>query len=169
MYTHPGKKLLFMGCEVGQYEEWSSGGQVRWDLLQYAPHRGLQATLKRANEMYRAEPALHEVEFQGQGFEWIDINDVEGSVISFLRRAVDPEDFIVVVCNFTPVVRHGYHVGVPRAGFYDEILNTDDAAFWGSGVVNGTVHSVEVAAHGRPHSLVITLPPLGVTVLKPRR
>lgn len=168
MFTHPGKKLLFMGSDVGQHEEWSSGTQVRWELLQYPPHRGLQLTLKKLNEVYRKEPALHEVDFHWTGFEWIDIHDVDNSVISFLRRAENQDDYLVVVCNFTPTVRYGYRIGVPEGGWYDELINTDDAEFWGSGVVNGAILADAVPTHGRDHSVQLTLPPLGVTVLKRR-
>ncbi|MCW5962917.1 MAG: 1,4-alpha-glucan branching protein GlgB [Bryobacterales bacterium] len=169
MFTHPGKKLLFMGSDVGQHEEWSSGTQVKWELLQYPPHRGLQLTLKKLNEVYRKEPALHEVDFHWTGFEWIDIHDVDNSVISFLRRAENQDDYLVVVCNFTPAVRYGYRIGVPDGGWYDELINTDDAEFWGSGVVNGALMADEVPTHGRAYSVQLTLPPLGVTILKRRK
>ena len=166
MFTHPGKKLLFMGCDVGQYEEWSSGSQVKWDLLQFPPHRGLQATLKRLNEIYRREPALHQVDFHWTGFEWIDLHDVESSVISFMRRAENLDDFVVVVCNFTPAVRYGYRIGVPEGGRYEELINTDAEEFWGSGVINGSLDAEPVPIHSRDFSLRLTLPPMGVTVLK---
>ncbi len=169
MWTHPGKKLVFMGSDVGQYEEWNSSQSVKWDLLQWGYHRGLQATLRRLNELYRAEKALHQVEFHWSGFEWIDINDVESSVITFLRRAEDRNDFLVVLCNFTPAVRHGYGVGVPEGGVYTEIFNSDSAEFGGSGVSNGDyLEARPNAMHGRPFSVSVTLPPLGVAILKRR-
>ncbi len=168
MFTHPGKKLLFMGSDVGQYEEWACGSQVKWELLQFPPHRGLQLTLKKLNELYRQEPALHEVDFHWTGFEWIDVHDVDNSVISFLRRAENPDNYLVVVCNFTPAVRYGYRIGVPEEGWYDELINTDDTEFWGSGVVNGAVMADAVPTHGRGYSVQLTLPPLGVTILKRR-
>ena len=169
MWTHPGKKLLFMGSDVGQYEEWNESSSVGWELLQWDYHRGLQATIRRLNEIYRHEPALHQVEFHHSGFEWIDINDVESSVISFLRHAENRQDYLVVVCNFTPAVRQGYRIGVPDGGFYAEILNTDSREFGGSGVTNGEyLEAQHQPCHGRPFSLSLTLPPLGVTVLKRR-
>lgn len=169
MWTHPGKKLVFMGCDVGQYEEWNDSQSVRWDLLQWDYHRGVQATLRRLNEIYRSEKALHEVEFHWSGFEWIDINDVESSVITFLRYAEDRSDFLVVLCNFTPAVRHGYGVGVPEGGIYTEIFNSDATEFGGSGVSNGDyLEARPQAMHGRQFSLNVTLPPLGVAILKRR-
>lgn len=169
MYTHPGKKLLFMGSDTGQNEEWDYQAQVRWDLLQYAPHSGMQKALRRVNEMYKQEPALHQVDFEWTGFEWVDINDINNSVISFIRRATDPNDFLVVACNFTPTVRNHYVIGTPEPGIYDEILNTDHPDFWGSGVLNGTVEALHQQTHGRPYGLSLTLPPLGVVVMKRRR
>jgi 1,4-alpha-glucan branching enzyme len=169
MWTHPGKKLLFMGSDVGQYEEWNYQQGVRWELLQWDYHRGLQSTLRRLNELYRAEKALHEVEFHWSGFEWIDINDVESSVISFLRFAEDRREYVVVVCNFTPAVRYGYGIGVPEGGHYTEIFNSDAREFGGSGVMNGEwIEARPHSMHGRPYSLQLTLPPLGVTILKRR-
>ncbi|MCC6263068.1 MAG: 1,4-alpha-glucan branching protein GlgB [Bryobacterales bacterium] len=169
MWTHPGKKLIFMGSDVGQYEEWDSSRSVRWELLQWGYHRGLQSTLRRLNELYRSEKALHQVEFHWSGFEWIDINDVESSVITFLRRAEDRNDFLVVLCNFTPAVRHGYSVGVPEGGIYAEIFNSDATEFGGSGVSNGDyLEARPQPMHGRPFSVTVTLPPLGVAVLKRR-
>ncbi len=169
MWTHPGKKLVFMGSDVGQYEEWNSSQSVKWDLLQWGYHRGLQSTLRRLNELYRTEKALHQVEFHWSGFEWIDINDVESSVITFLRRAEDRNDFLVVLCNFTPAVRHGYSIGVPEGGVYTEIFNSDSTEFGGSGVSNGDyLEARPQAMHGRPFSVSVTLPPLGVAILKRR-
>ncbi len=168
MYGHPGKKLLFMGQELGQYEEWDWQGQIRWDLLQYPFHRKLQALVAELNRLYRDLPALFEVEHSFSGFEWIDIHDVDSSVISFLRRAKDPEDFLVFVCNFTPQPRMNYRIGVPAAGHYDEILNTDADMFGGSNVGNFGGRSADPAeCHGRPFSLSLTLPPLAVIVLRP--
>jgi 1,4-alpha-glucan branching enzyme len=168
MYTHPGKKLLFMGSDVGQYEEWNAGTQVRWDILQHAPHRGLQQTLKRLNDLYRDETALHQVDFHWSGFEWIDVNDVDRSAISFLRRGDNPDDYLVVVCNFTPGVTYNYRIGVPAGGTYEEIFNSDATEFWGSGVTHGYVQADALNHHGRDFSLQITLPPLGVSIFKRR-
>jgi 1,4-alpha-glucan branching enzyme len=168
MYGHPGKKLLFMGQELGQYEEWDWQGQIRWDLLEYPYHRKLQALVSELNRLYRELPALFEVEHSFAGFEWIDIHDVDSSVISFVRRAKDTEDFLVFVCNFTPQPRMNYRVGVPRAGHYGEILNTDAEMFGGSNVGNfGGRTADAVEAHGRAHSVSLTLPPLAVIVLRP--
>lgn len=169
MWMHPGKKLLFMGSEIGQYEEWNYTSGLKWDLLQWDYHRGLQSTVRRLNEIYRTEKALHEVDFHWSGFEWIDINDVEGSVISFLRSASDRRNFLVVVCNFTPAVRPGYQIGVPEGGFYTEVFNSDAQEFGGSGVTNGAfLEARPNPVHGRPFSLNLTLPPLAVAVFQRR-
>ncbi|MCI0354416.1 MAG: 1,4-alpha-glucan branching enzyme, partial [Acidobacteria bacterium] len=136
MFAHPGKKLLFMGGEFGQWNEWSEARALDWMVLDYDPHRKLQQYVKDLNRLHAAEPALHEVDFTWEGFQWIDLHDVDKSIISFVRRAKDPEDFIVVVANFTPVVREGYQVGVPRGGFYTEILNSDSENYNGSNVGN---------------------------------
>jgi len=169
MYGHPGKKLLFMGQEIGQYEEWDWQGQIRWELLQYEFHRKLQHLIAELNRIYKTEPALYEIDNSFQGFEWIDFHDIDSSVISFLRRAKDPEDFLVFACNFTPMPRHNYKVGVPRDGNYIELLNTDAADFGGSNLGNfGWRNADESSAHGRPFSLTLTLPPLAVVVFKPQ-
>jgi 1,4-alpha-glucan branching enzyme len=169
MYGHPGKKLLFMGCEIGQYEEWSSDSGVRWDLLNFEPHRKLQLLARELNRLYKSEPAMHQVDFTYQGFEWIDFHDVEGSAIAFLRYAEDRKDFLVFACNFTPVPRHGYRIGVPAPGWYREIFNTDAEMFGGSNVGNGPapMEAQPGNVHRRDQSLAITLPPLAVVVFKP--
>ncbi|MFN3325920.1 MAG: 1,4-alpha-glucan branching protein GlgB [Bryobacteraceae bacterium] len=170
MYGHPGKKLLFMGSEIGQYEEWNHNAGLRWELNEFGYHRKLQHMVRRLNRFYRSEPALYEVDFHYSGFEWIDFRDVEGSVVSFVRRAQDPNDFLMFCCNFTPVPRQNYRFGVPEAGFYEEVFNTDSEEFGGSNVGNGgMVSSREIAQHDRPNSISVTLPPLGVVVFKPRR
>ncbi len=169
MYGHPGKKLLFMGCEIGQYEEWNSGGGVRWELLEFDYHRKLQACVRDLNWLYRSQPALHQVDFHWSGFEWVDFQDADNSVISFLRRAEDPNDFLVFCCNFTPVPRHGYRFGVPAAGVYEEIFNSNSARYGGSGLGNApVVESAPAPQHGRDHSIEITLPPLAVVVFQRR-
>ncbi|MCZ2080489.1 MAG: 1,4-alpha-glucan branching protein GlgB [Bryobacterales bacterium] len=169
MYTHPGKKLLFMGVEIGQYEEWNHNAGVRWELLDFTIHRQLQHLVKELNRVYGEQPALYQVDYHWSGFEWIDFHDVEGSTISFVRRAHDPDNLIVVCCNFTPVPREKYRVGVPAEGFYQEILNTDAECFGGGNMGNGGMVSSEPAPfHGREHSISITLPPLA-TVLFRRR
>jgi 1,4-alpha-glucan branching enzyme len=166
-YAHPGKKLLFMGQEFAQRAEFSEARSLEWHLLQHDAHRGVQRLIADLNKLYRAEPALHEVDFEWRGFEWLDCNDADNSIFSFIRRAKKPEDCIMVVMNATPVVREGYRIGVPQAGFYAEVLNTDSAAYGGSNVGNmGGVQSMPVPHMGRQHSTVLTLPPLAATFLK---
>jgi len=167
MYGHPGKKLLFMGSEIGQYEEWDYNHGIKWDLLQYDVHRGLQTLVRELNRFYRAQPALHEVDFHSTGFEWVDFHDVDNSIIAFIRRAKDPGDLLLFCCNFTPVPRERYRFGVPVEGFYQEVFNTDAAMFGGSNVGNASGATTEpVAAHGRDQSITVTLPPLAVVVFK---
>ncbi|MBN1580554.1 MAG: 1,4-alpha-glucan branching protein GlgB [Anaerolineae bacterium] len=169
MFTHPGKKLLFMGCDFGQWREWSEARSLDWDLVQWEPHHKLQRFVADLNQLYRSEPALYERDFDYHGFEWIDLNDWEHSIISYIRRAADPSDYLVVVCNFTPVPWHGYRIGVPDHGFYTEILNSDSEAYWGSNMGNnGGFHSEPTPWQGRPCSLSLTLPPLSVSVFKPK-
>ena len=167
MYAHPGKKLLFMGGEFGQWEEWNHDEQLDWQLLQWDSHKGLQSLVRDMNRLYASTPALHEVDFRPEGFEWIDIHDVDNSIISFMRRGKSPKDFLVCVFNFTPVVRRGYHVGVPEPGLYREALNSDSAFYGGSNVGNiGGVASKPVPWNGRPYSVDLTLPPLGALFLR---
>ena len=169
MYGHPGKKLLFMGGEFGQTREWSHDRSLDWYLLDAGPfHLGLQRLVRDLNGVYRRERALHEVDFEPAGFEWVDCNDWQSSVVAFLRRARDPGDVVLVVSNFTPVVRSDYRVGVPRSGRWRELVNTDADAYGGSGQGNaGGVWAEPKAWHGRPHSLLLTLPPLSTVILKP--
>jgi 1,4-alpha-glucan branching enzyme len=170
MYGHPGKKLLFMGSEIGQYEEWYYNTSIRWELLQFDYHRKLQALVGALNRLYVSEPAMYEIDFHWSGFEWIDFHDVDSSIIAFVRRASDPEDFLVFCCNFTPVPRFGYRFGVPEAAYYEEVFNTDAALFGGSDLGNAPgVSSEPVKAHGRGNSIAVTLPPLAVVAFKPRR
>ena len=167
MWTHPGKKLLFMGCELAQYEEWNWQGSLRWDLPQYPFHHGAQEWVRELNRFYVHEPALYEVDFHWNGFEWIDFHDLDNSVISFVRRAKDPRDFLVVVCNFTPVVRHNYRVGTPEPGAYLEVLNSDSELYGGSGVRNsGPIWTNPQPVQSRQQHLSLTLPPLAVIVLR---
>jgi len=167
MWAHPGKKLLFMGQEIGQREEWNHDQGIRWDLLEFEPHRKLQSLVRELNRLYRASPALYEVDFHYSGFEWVDFHDVQSSIIAFLRRGRDPKDFILICCNFTPVPRRGYEFGVPEEGFYQEILNTDSELFGGSNMGNGgCVSSRPIPKHQRPNSIAITLPPLAVVAFK---
>jgi len=165
MYTHPGKQLLFMGGELGQRREWNHDASLDWHLLEETPHRGVQTLVKDLNALYSATPALYEVDFEPAGFGWIEGGDIENSVVSCLRRG--NKDHVIVVCNFTPVVRHGYRIGVPEGGAYEEALNTDDTRYGGSGVRNSEgVVAEKVPAHGQPYSLSLTMPPLATMVLK---
>jgi 1,4-alpha-glucan branching enzyme len=166
-YAHPGKKLLFMGQEFGQRQEWSEARSLDWYLLQHDSHRGIQRLIADLNKLYAAQTALHEVDFNWQGFEWLDANDADNSALSFLRRGKDPANVLAVVVNATPVVREAYRIGVPRPGFYGEILNTDAAIYGGSNVGNlGGVPAEPIVHMGRPYSITLTLPPLAVLFLK---
>jgi 1,4-alpha-glucan branching enzyme len=166
MWAHPGKKLLFMGGEFGQRREWTHEGELEWWVLQYPEHAGLQRWVADLNQVYRREPALHEIDFDWHGFEWIDASDHESSTLAFLRRSRGG-DTVLVVCNFTPVPRLGYRVGVPTAGYWRELANSDALAYGGSGMGNlGGIGSQPVPAHGRPQSLTLTLPPLATVILK---
>ena len=167
MFGMPGKKMLFMGGEFGQWSEWQHDGTPQWELADYDRHKGVSRWMKSLNRVYREEPALHARDCTPDGFEWIDANDWANSVLSFLRIGGEPESSVAVVCNFTPVVRHNYRIGVPTGGFWREILNSDAEEHGGSGQGNlGGVQAVEVACHGRPYSLNLTLPPMGVIFLK---
>ncbi len=161
MWTHPGKKLLFMGAEFGQEREWNYRFSLDWHLLDDALHKGVQLLVRDLNQLYRGRPDLHEKDCEPDGFEWIDAADNEQSVLSFLRKGSTPGAVTIVVCNFTPVVRHGYRIGVPLPGDYHEALNTDAPRFGGSGIGSGPVVAAEPTPwHGRPHSINLTLPPL---------
>jgi 1,4-alpha-glucan branching enzyme len=169
MYGHPGKKLMFMGSEFGQWNEWIFDSSLDWHLLEYEPHRKLQRFICDLNSIYKTEPALHEVDYNYSGFEWIDFRDSDSSVISFIRRAKNHDDFLVFVFNLTPVPRLGYRVGVPLGGFYREILNSDSEIYWGSNLGNaGGVYADSIPCHGRQFSLSLTLPPLSALVFKPQ-
>jgi 1,4-alpha-glucan branching enzyme len=166
-YAHPGKKLLFMGQEFAQRHEWTEANSLDWHLLQHDSHRGIQRLVTDLNKLVANEPALHEIDFEWQGFEWIDANDSDNSVYSFIRRGKNPDDVVIAILNATPVVRYGYYIGVPRAGHYEEILNTDSASYGGTNVGNlGGMNATEHAHQGRRHSLSLTLPPLAVVFLK---
>lgn len=168
MYAHPGKKLLFMGGEFAQWNEWNHDTSLDWHLLDNPAHRGVQNWVRDLNHFYREQPALHQLDFSAEGFEWVDFHDAENSVITFIRRAANAEDMVLVVCNFTPVPRENYLVGVPRGGRWREALNSDAREYGGAGFGNaGGVDSAPVPAQGRYHSLYLTLPPLGVLYLQP--
>ena len=167
MYGHPGKKLIFMGGEFGQIREWDCKGQLQWELLEDKLHRGLRNYLCDLNRIYLSEPALYEQDFDHSGFEWIDFSNAEESIISFIRKATNSDNFLVFVCNFTPVPRYNYTIGVPKPGFYKEVLNSDSELYGGSNIGNlGGVSAQTIPAHNRPFSIKVTLPPLGVLIFK---
>jgi 1,4-alpha-glucan branching enzyme len=170
MWCHPGKKLLFMGGEFGQGHEWNFDESLQWHLLQHDSHRGLQRAVADLNRLVRAEKSLHELDFDGRGFEWIDCHNWQDSALAFVRRAADPADFLVVCCNFTPVPRTAYRLGVPQGGLYDEVFNGDSTFYGGSNLGNaGAIAAEPIPHHDRGHSVSLTLPPLAAVVLKPRR
>ncbi|WP_088508249.1 1,4-alpha-glucan branching protein GlgB [Burkholderia ubonensis] len=165
MWGHPGSKLLFMGSEFAQSSEWNANASLDWHLLQYPLHRGVRQFVRDLNAVLRHEPALHEVDFDAHGFEWIAADDRDNSVFSFVRKAADG-DCVLVICNFIPVPRHQYRIGVPRPGRYREIVNSDAACYGGSGVGNGECHTEAIASHGRDCSLSLVVPPLATIMLK---
>jgi 1,4-alpha-glucan branching enzyme len=166
MWTHPGKKLLFMGGEFGQWNEWNHDVSMDWHLLENPHHRDLLRWVGDLNRYHRAQPALHTLDFSGQGFQWVDASDSEQSIISFLRRGAQNQ-WVLVICNFTPVPRYNYMVGVPHGGYWREALNSDAALYGGGGQGNlGGVEASPVPSHGRYHSLSLTLPPLGIVMLE---
>ena len=170
MYAQPGKKLLFMGSEFGQWDEWDVEKSLDWHLLDHLPHAGLSHWIGDLNRVLREENALHEVDFDPAGFSWIDASDNENSVVSLLRRGVAPNDLVLAVFNFTPVPRHAYQIGAPMPGHWLELLNSDAPMYGGSGQGNlGGVDTRPVGRHGHLHSLTLTLPPLGAIFLKPER
>ena len=170
MYGHPGKKLLFMGGEFAQRREWHHESSLDWHLLDYAPHQGIQRWVKDLNRLYQSEKALYQIDFDPAGFEWIDCSDRNQSVLAFLRKSNTPGDFLMFLCHFTPELRQGYRIGVPLGGHWMEILNSNAKDYDGGGGGNlGRVAAEEIPAHGRPYSLVLTLPPLSVLVFKPER
>ena len=167
MYAQPAKKLLFMGGEIGQWDEWYHESSLSWHLLDQPLHRGLQRWVQDLNQLYRNEPALHEQDFDLPGFEWIDCNDTLQSSLSMMRRARSAKDVVIVAFNFTPVPRHNYRMGVPIDGFWREILNSDAQDYGGSGQGSlGGVEASTISSHGRPYSLNVTLPPLGAVFFK---
>lgn len=167
MYCHPGKKTLFMSMEYGQWSEWNVWGDLEWHLLQYEKHHKLKRFMSVLNHLYRSEPALYTQDFAQAGFEWIDCSDNRHSVASFVRRSKDSDEFVVVVCNFTPQPHAHYRVGVPEKGFYAELLNTDARDFWGSNMGNlGGKWTDDWSYHNRPYSIDLCLPPLATLILK---
>jgi 1,4-alpha-glucan branching enzyme len=167
MYTHPGKKLLFMGGEFAQWREWSHEESLEWHALEYQVHRDVQGWVRDLNVLYRQEPALYELDFDQAGFEWVDFSDVDRSIISYLRKGRTTPDLFLVVGNFTPVGQTAYRIGVPVGGEWREVLNSDAREYGGTGQGNqGRVTAEPVFMHGRDHSLVLTLPPLSVLLFK---
>ncbi len=167
-YAQPGKKLLFMGAEIGQWQEWNHDSSLEWHLLQYQPHQGLQNWLKNLNQLYRQESALHSLDTEAQGFEWIDCNDFSQSIVSLLRKSSQGEE-ILIVANFTPQTLFQYQIGCPTDAIWHEIANSDDVVFGGSDQKNaGDLIPQPIALHNRPFSLTITIPPLGIIFLKPK-
>ena len=167
MFCHPGKKLMFMGAELAQHREWDHDGSLHWHLLDQAPHRGVQRLVRDLNNLLRAQPALYEVDFSSTGFEWIDWEDRDQSVLSWLRRDKNG-GFVLCITNFTPVIRYDYRLGVPEQGRYEEILNTDAAFYGGSDVGNpAPIEAVQDHSHGRAWSITLTLPPLATLILRP--
>jgi len=167
MYGHPGKKLLFMGSEIGNWDEWNHERSLPWELLHFEFHRKLQVFVRELNRLYQSHPAFYEVDYHWGGFEWVDFRDVDGSTISFIRRPQSARPFLLFVCNFTPVPRHNYRVGVPDPGYYREIFNSDAEMFGGSNVGNsGGVMSEPIGYNNHYHSLSITLPPLAVAIFE---
>lgn len=169
-YAHPGKKLNFMGADIGQWSEWSEERSLDWHLMGIDTHQGLNRWVRDLNHIYKDEAALYEVDFTGEGFRWIDANDSENSTFSYVRYAKDKSDFLVIIANFTPVPRYGYRMGVPEAGHYRELLNSDAAVYGGGNVGNlGGQHTEDVHSHGLEQSLSLDLPPLGILILKLER
>jgi 1,4-alpha-glucan branching enzyme len=168
MFAHPGKKLLFMGSELGQRNEFWEAGTVDWELKNSPWHKGIQRLLGDLNRLHTSEPALYQVDFEWSGFEWIEAHDAAASVLAFMRRAKNLDDFVIAVCNFTPVVREDYRVGVPRPGYYREILNTDSRFYEGTDLGNaGGVQAEPIPWHDRPYSIKLKLPALSVMYFKP--
>ncbi len=167
MFGHPGKKLMFMGCEFGQWREWNHDASLDWHLLDDRMHEGLRRWVRDLNHAYQHEPSLHEVDFEAAGFQWIDCNDNENSVVSLVRRARDPNDFTVIAANFTPVPRPAYRIGVPEGGWYREVLNSDGEIYGGSNIGNaGGVLAEGNPMHGFNYSVTLKVPPLGFVLLK---
>jgi 1,4-alpha-glucan branching enzyme len=170
MWTHPGKKLLFMGSDIGQWNEWDFDNSLQWHLLEWESHQGVKKCVADLNGLYRREKGLHELDFEGGGFEWVDCHDYENSTLSYIRRGKDPGDYVLVACNFTPIPRIKHRLGAPELCWYQEVFNSDSVHYGGSNLGNFPGRMAEnVASHGRPASIELTLPPLGAVVFKPKR
>jgi len=167
MFTHPGTKLLFMGSEFGQYNEWNFQKSLDWNLLEFAPHKKLQEYFRDLNQLYQNTPSLYEKGFSGEGFEWISYDDHKNSVISYIRKGHDLENDSIVVCNFTPLTIDKYRMGVPRKGKLIEIFNSDEEKYGGSGSSNSKEITVKKqSCHNKDYSAEIAIPPLGITIFE---
>jgi 1,4-alpha-glucan branching enzyme len=167
MFAHPGTNLVFMGGEFGQSAEWNFANSLDWHLLDYKPHKGLQSFFKDLNTFYKNTPALYEKAFSQEGFEWINYGDYENSVIAFIRKGHDQKNDLIVVCNFTTVVRKDYKIGLPRKGSLAQVLNSDLKKYFGSGISNtGKIKVVKKEMNGKPYCAAITLPPLGIVAFQ---
>ncbi len=166
MFTHPGTKLLFMGGEFAQYAEWDFERSLDWHLLEHQPNKGVNELMKDLNKLYRSEASLFDKQFSPDGFEWIDTSDRENAVIVYARKGFNEKDTTVIILNFTPVPRSPYRIGVPAAGTYEEVFNSDNQKYWGTGVVNGNVKTDKIPTHGKDNSIEISLPPLGGIVFR---
>jgi len=167
MFMHPGAKLLFMGSEFGQSAEWNFEGSLDWHLLQYDFHEGVKKAITDLNTLYKTQPALHEKQFSPEGFEWINYSDHQNAVMTFIRKGLNPKDDVIVVCNFTQVVRENYRIGVPKKGKLTALFNSDSSVYGGSGIENPNKLTVEALPYdGRDYSIELLLPPLSVTVYK---
>jgi 1,4-alpha-glucan branching enzyme len=168
MFTHPGQKLMFMGCEFGQTSEWNVNNSLHWELLSHPAHQGVRAWIQALNKTYQKEEALYALNYSPEGYEWIDFGDSQNTVLSLIRKSRD--EYVIVVLNFSPVVRGNYRIGVPENAKYKEILNSDHADYGGSNVCNTTILKAEkIASHGRTYSISLILPPLGGIILKSRK
>ncbi|RRQ47651.1 1,4-alpha-glucan branching protein GlgB [Maribacter algicola] len=166
MFTHPGTKLMFMGGEFGQTAEWNFQNSLDWHLLQYESHAGVQQFVKDLNSLYKNSPALYEKQFSPEGFQWIDYGDHENSVLTYIRKGHDAENDLVIACNFTPVVRENYRIGMPKKGKLKEVLNSDAAKYGGTDRVNANIKTANKPWHGQKKSVEITIPPLGIVIMK---
>lgn len=167
MYGHPGKKLLFMGSEFGQWSEWTESHSIDWHLLQWENHQGIRRLVKDLNSLYIKHPAMYEVDANWKGFEWIDISDADNSIISYIRKSKNPDDFLIFIFNFTPSVHYGYKFGVPKATQYEVILNSDSEYYGGSNTGDMVIDGIDSSWHSKPAHIEITVPPLGGLILKP--
>jgi 1,4-alpha-glucan branching enzyme len=169
MFGHPGKKLLFMGNEFAQWSEWTEQHSIDWHLLQWENHEGVQNLVKDLNQIYKDEHALHEVDFKWEGFEWIDISDADNSMLSFIRKGKNPDDYLVFLLNFTPTLHNEYKFGVPEACKYEVVLNSDSEFYGGSNAGPGVIEGRDGAWHSQPANITVTVPPLAGLILRPKK